>query len=121
MGIRDLVKRLTLTIEELDAVRLQDRYTGLGLTALSDLPLRTPVRVGGEIKRIRLVPVASVPTVELTVGDGTGEVVAVFLGRRTLGGVHTGRGILLEGVARPRSGRPAIVNPSYTLLPGPGD
>jgi len=121
MGLRDLVKRLTLTIEELDAARLQDRYTGLGLTELADMPLRTPVRVGGEIKRIRLVPVASVPTVELTVSDGTGEVVAVFLGRRTIGGVHTGRGVLLEGVARPRAGRPQMVNPAYTLLAEPGD
>jgi hypothetical protein len=121
VGIRDVVKRLTATVDELDAVRLQDRYTGLGLTSLADLPLRTPVRVGGEIQRIRLVPVASIPTVELTVADGTGEVVAVFLGRRTIGGVHTGRGVLLEGVARPMRGRAAIVNPAYTLLPGPGD
>jgi hypothetical protein len=121
VGIRDLVKRLTATVEELDDARLQDRYTGLGLTALGELPLRKPVRVGGEIQRIRLVPVASIPTVEITVSDGTGDVVAVFLGRRTIGGVHTGRGILLEGVARPLNGRPAIMNPAYTLLPGPGD
>jgi hypothetical protein len=53
----------------------------------------------------------------VTVNDGTGEAVAIFLGRRSLGGVEHGRGLLLEGVAHPEKGRPCLLNPAYTLLP----
>jgi hypothetical protein len=31
--------------------------------------------------------------------------------------VHTGRGLVLEGVAHDERGRRVILNPAYTLLP----
>jgi hypothetical protein len=113
----DLSTLLTATVEQHDAAQLQERFVGLGLTPLGEMPLRRPVRVAGEILEIRTVPLADIPTIELVVSDGTAEVVAVFLGRRRIGGVAVGRGILLEGVAGPHGGRAAIWNPAYTLLP----
>jgi hypothetical protein len=117
MGLRDIAKRFTTSIEALDAARLQTRFAGLELTAIAEMPQRRPVRVGGEVSRIRSAPRSGVPTFEVVVNDGTGDATAVFTGRRTIGGIEHGRGILLEGVASTDRGRVILVNPAYTLLP----
>jgi hypothetical protein len=116
MGLRDLKKRLTATVEELDDQRLQSRFTGIGLTPIAEAPTRAPIRIGGEIKRLNMVPRAGSPSLEVVVSDGTGEAIAVFTGRRWIGGLDNGRGVLLEGVAAPERGRTVIFNPAYTLL-----
>ncbi len=116
MGLRDLAKRLTVSVRELDDQRLQERFNGVGLTTMADLPCRVPVRVGGEITRMRTTPRQGVPSFEITVSDGTGQTVAVFTGRRHLGGVEHNRAIVLEGVAHDERGRRVMLNPAYTLI-----
>ena len=117
MGIRDLAKRLHTTVDELDDRRLQDRFCGLGLTSIGEMTPRRPVRVGGEITRMRVAPRSGVLAFEITVDDGTGTAVAVFTGRRHLAGVEHDRALVLEGVARMERGRLMMLNPAYTLLP----
>lgn len=117
MGLSDLRRRLTASVEQLDEARLQDRYAGLELTPLGDAAARTPVRVGGEIKGMQVVPRAGAPSLEVTVSDGTGRAVAVFTGTRRIGGMDPGRGIVLEGVGRLERRRLVLLNPGYTLLP----
>jgi len=117
MGLRDLGKRLRASIDELDDQRLQDRFAGLGLTTMGEMTPRTPVRVGGEITRMRVAPRSGVQAFEITVDDGTGTAVAVFTGRRQLAGVEHNRAVVLEGVARTERGRLVMLKPAYTLLP----
>lgn len=117
MGLRDLVKRLNATVEEIDDERLQDRFSGLQLTALGELEARVPARVGGEITRTRIAPRSGVAAFEITVSDGTGTAVAVFTGRRYVAGLEHNRAVVLEGVARAERGRLVMLNPAYTLLP----
>lgn len=117
MGLRDLAKRLKTSVRELDDQRLQERFTGVGITSMAEMTCRTPVRVGGEITRVRVTPRSGVPSFEITVSDGTGSAIAVFTGRRHLGGVENNRAILLEGVAHEERGRRVMLNPAYTLLP----
>lgn len=117
MGLRDLKKRLTATVEELDDERLQDRFAGLSLTTLGDLQARVPARIGGEVTRTRIAPRSGVPAFEITVADGTGSAVAVFTGRRYVAGLEHNRAVVLEGVARSERGRLVMLNPAYTLLP----
>lgn len=117
MVLKNLRQRLTLSVAELDQARLQDRYAGLGLTPIADAPLRTPIRIGGEARGSRVVPRGGSTVLEVTIGDGTGEAVAMFSGRRAIRGLGPGRGVLLEGVARSRDGRLILLNPAYTLLP----
>ena len=107
MAFRDLKRKFTASVEELDTARLQDRYVGLGLTPIGEAPTRVPVRVGGD---------RGSPTLEVVVSDGTGEATAVFTGRRHIGGIEHGRGMLLEGVAHRERGRLIVLNPAYTLL-----
>lgn len=116
MGLKDLAKRMTSSIEELDRARLQTRYEGLDLTKLLECPLRQPVRIGGEVTGMQVVPRAGSPSLEVTVSDGSGRAIAVFTGRRHITGIEPGRGLLLEGVGRSEKGRVVLLNPAYTLL-----
>jgi hypothetical protein len=77
---------------------------------------RHPVRVGGEIRSVRIVPRAGAPALEVTVSDGRASVVAVFLGRRKLAGMSPGRRVALEGVVADDGLRLIITNPVYELL-----
>ncbi len=108
---------MTASIKELDAARLHDRFVGLDLTPIGQAPTRVPVRVGGEVVRIGMAPRSGSPTLEVVVSDGTGEAVALFSGRRRIGGVEHGRGMVLQGVAHTERGRLVVLNPAYTLLP----
>ena len=116
MGLSDLRKRLPASVEDLDRDRLQDRWAGVDLTNIADAAPRTPVRIGGEVKGLQVVPRAGSPSLEVTIADGTGRAVAVFTGRRRLGGVDCGRRIVIQGVGRTEHNRVLVVNPSYTIV-----
>jgi len=118
MSLRDRArKRLAPSTAELDRHRLQDRYSGLDITNIGDVVLRVPARLGGEVQGLKVVPRSGSSSLEVTVGDGSGRAVAVFLGRRSLPGVTPGRGLVIEGVPRKEGGRCVLLNPAYTLLP----
>ena len=116
MGIKDLAKRLTVSVKELDQARLQDRYCGVDRTEIGSTPFREPVRLGGEVTGLQVVPRAGSPSLEVTISDGTGKAVAVFSGRKHLAGLEPGHGVLIEGVARKEGRRTILLNPAYTLL-----
>ncbi|CAB4895561.1 unannotated protein [freshwater metagenome] len=116
MGLRDLANRLKAKPEELDAERLHDRFGGMDLTPIDQLECRTPSRVGGEVKRIRVAPRKGIPALEMVLTDGTADVVAVFTGRRHIAGIEHGRAVIIEGIAREERGRKVMLNPAYTLI-----
>jgi hypothetical protein len=118
MSLRDRArKKLAPSVAELDRTRLQDRYSGLDITSISEVRLRAPARLGGEVQGLRVVPRSGSSSLEVTVTDGSGRAVGVFLGRKSLPGVTPGRGVVLEGVPRKEGGRCVLLNPAYTLLP----
>lgn len=117
MGLRDLKKRLTATVEEIDAERRQGRFAEVDATKIGDVIPRTQVRVSGEITRTRIAPRSGVPAFEISISDGTGTAVAVFTGRRHVAGMEHHRAVVLEGVPRAERGRLVMLNPAYTLLP----
>lgn len=114
--LKKLKQRLAVSLEDLDDQRVTDRLADLGVTTIAEAPARTPVLIAGEIQGLQVVPRAGSPSLEVTVGDGSGRAVAVFTGRRRLGGVDCGRRILIEGVGRLERGRLLIVNPAYTIV-----
>ena len=116
MGLRDRVKQWSSSTAEIDQVRLQDRFCDVDCTQIADATTRQRVVISGEVKAIQVVPRAGSPWLEVTVGDGTGKAVAVFTGRRRIGGIEPGRAVLLEGVAGTQGGRLQLMNPAYTLL-----
>lgn len=116
MGLKDLRRRLSSSTDEIDQVRLQDRFCDVDCSKIDAATPRTRVVISGEVKAIHVVPRAGSSWLEVTVGDGTGKAVAVFTGRRRIGGLEPGRAVLLEGVAGTVRGRLQLMNPAYTLL-----
>ncbi len=113
---KDTSTRARSSIEELDAARLQERFAGLGLTRIVDVGEREPVRVVGEIRGIRQSGYDDAPLLVVTIDDGTGTACLVFSGRRRIGGLDSGRTVIIEGVGRRERDQLLIHNPSYTLL-----
>jgi hypothetical protein len=113
---KKMVERLTKPTAELDREQLTQFCDSRHLAAMDSLVPRHPVKVGGEVRSIRIVPRAGAPALEVTVSDGRGSVVAVFLGRRKIAGLTPGRRIALEGVVARDGARSLITNPAYELL-----
>jgi amino acid transporter len=87
-----------------------------GTVLIADVRWRERVRIAGVIRSTRVQPRGGVPTLECVIADNTGAMSIVFLGRRTVAGMHVGRRIVAEGVAGNHAGRLAILNPTYELL-----
>jgi hypothetical protein len=117
MPLRKLVDRLTKTVEDADRENLAAFCDTFGdVTHLDQLPLRVPVRFAGEITAVRIVPRAGADALEVTVSDGRGSVIAVFLGRRRIAAMSPGKRILAEGVAVARGPERLVYNPWYRFL-----
>jgi RecG-like helicase len=116
MAFKKMVERLTKPVEDLDREQLMAFCDGRSLSPLDDIEARHHVRVGGEVRSVRIVPRAGAPALEVTVSDGRGSVVGVFLGRRKIAGLSPGRRVAFEGVTARDGKRLLVFNPVYELL-----
>ena len=119
MALRNALKGLRSSTDDLHRERLASRFDAdsLGTIPIADAPFRVRIRIVGEVARMRVVPRAGSPSLEVTLDDGTGRALVIFTGRRRIGGIEPGRSLVVEGTARDQHGRTVLMNPSYTLLP----
>jgi hypothetical protein len=116
VALRKFVDRLTKPIEQVDQERLAEWCSTAGGQSLADVPMRTPVRVAGEVRSIRIVPRAGADALEATITDGHGVLTAVFLGRRKIIAMSPGRRVFLEGVVTKDGPQRVMYNPVYELV-----
>ncbi len=116
MALKKMVSRLTRPVEEIDRENLTAFCDARQLAAMDAIEPRTRVKVGGEVRSVRIVPRAGAPALEVTVSDGRGSVVGVFLGRRKIAGLSPGRKVAFDGVAARSGKRYLVFNPIYELL-----
>jgi RecG-like helicase len=116
MAFKKMVERLTKPMEELDREKLTAYCDARSFTPMDSIEARHRVRVGGEVRSVRIVPRAGAPALEVTVSDGRGSVVGVFLGRRKIAGLSAGRRVAIEGVTARDGKRYLVFNPIYELL-----
>jgi RecG-like helicase len=116
MAFKKMVERLTKPVDELDRQQLSEYCDARQFEPMDDLVPRRPVHVGGEVRAVRIVPRAGAPALEVTVSDGRGQVVAVFLGRRKIAGLSPGRKIAVQGVVASDGKRSVVFNPIYQIL-----
>lgn len=119
MALRNALKGLRSSTGDLHRERLAGRFDAeaLGTIPIAGCPCRVRVRIAGEVARMRVVPRAGSPSLEVTLDDGTGRALVVFTGRRRIGGIEPGRSLVVEGTAREAHSRTVLMNPTYTLLP----
>jgi amino acid transporter len=86
------------------------------VTPIGEARWRDQVRVRGKVKTVRVAPQHDVPVYECLVDDGTGAVLAVFLGRRELAAVGCGTKLELVGTVGIHRDRLAVLNPTYKVL-----
>ncbi len=120
MGIRDIGKHLRVDSREIDSERLCERFEKFHLSEIGTISARQKVKIGGEIKRMRIKPRSGIQAIEIVINDGTGDATVVFSGRRNIPGIQHGQCITVEGVPFADHGANVFLNPAYTLLPAPG-
>jgi RecG-like helicase len=97
--------------------RLGDRAL-VDVSPISATRWRTHVRVAGRVKGVRVQPWAEkIASLEITLADSTGGLTVVFLGRRTIGGIHLGSHLVVEGMVSEVRHQLTLINPAYQLLP----
>jgi hypothetical protein len=82
---------------------------------MADARARIRARFEGDVRKIRIQPLAAVPTLEVVLDDGTGRVTALFMGRRGIAGVECGRRLAIEGTPVAGERGLTLYNPAYDL------
>jgi hypothetical protein len=119
MKLKGRLQSLRTTSEELGRAELQKFCADCqGMTPIAEVLPRHEVAAVGEIRSLRIVPRAGCPSLEATITDGTGTIIASWTGRRQIAGISPGRRLIIHGRANPcgPAGRMVIFNPLYELL-----
>lgn len=92
--------------------------TGLakGVSRVADLMDREIATIVGTIRSLTLRPSSGVRALEADIEDGTGRVIVLWLGRRSIPGVQPGSDIEVRGLMSHDSRGWHTYNPSYKLL-----
>ena len=122
-GVARLVsflERLARPPEEVRAENLREWVATLpDVTPLSEVEARRRFRVAGIVQNIRIDPRSGRDSIEATIIDGSGAMIAKWLGRSSLHGVRLGVGLVLEGIVGIQEDETVILNPEYDLVAGP--
>jgi RecG wedge domain len=116
-----LIERLSRPAGDIRAEHLRDWVKGLkNVVPIDEARARTPVRVAGVIRNIRIDPREGTGSIEATITDGTGQMVAKWLGRSSMSGIQLGEGLIMQGTPGVgEHGELVILNPEYELCTGP--
>jgi hypothetical protein len=119
--LRDFLEKLARPPEEIRAENLRAWASTIPrATPVAQVQPRQRAKVAGVIQNIRIDPREGSGAIEATIIDGTGELIAKWLGRQSMSGIQLGMGLVIEGVIGMNSDAvPMILNPEYTLVPGP--
>jgi hypothetical protein len=82
-----------------------------GCTLIGQAEPRSIVKIAGVVEGLRVRPREGVPAIEAVIGDGSGQVTAVWLGRRQISGLTLGARVVVEGRLGGEAGRLVVMNP----------
>jgi RecG-like helicase len=116
MALRKFVSKIARPVEELDREKLAAFCGSVGAAPIASLHERDQVRTAGEVGVVRIVPRSGAPALEVMLHDGSHMLTAVFLGRRRVPGMTTGRKVAVEGTVMRDGNRLMMLNPTYELF-----
>lgn len=111
-----LFERVTESDEERLRLEVREWAESVpNVVAIADAPQRHRVRIAGIVRRITVWPRegAEPEYLEALVTDGTGEVGATWIGRRSIPGLSLNTRLVLEGVLRDEKGATIMDNPKF--------
>ena len=88
-----------------------------GTTPIADAAPRSVARIAGVVEGLRVRPREGVPAIEAVIGDGSGQVTAVWLGRRQISGLTLGARVVVEGRLGGDPARLQLMNPVTEFAP----
>lgn len=96
------------------AAELREWAEGVpGTVRVSDAAPRERAKIAGMVRRITVRPVEGLDALEVVLSDGTGDLSARWLGRRSIRGMVLGSKVVVEGVVGSADGVKQIVNPMF--------
>ena len=112
--LRRWSRRLSETDEERLAAQVSEwSATVSGAVRMDEAPVRQRVKLAGVVSRISVVPGQGGDSLEAVLTDGTGEVTAVWTGRRAIPGMYLGTRLVVEGVLVKQGTQRRMVNPAF--------
>lgn len=112
---RRLTRRLTEDVEQLDAEEMTESIEAAGGSKACDCRRGDEVTMVGRLRSVDACPKSGNASFEAEFFDGTEVVNLIWIGRRRIPGIETGRSLLIRGRVGERGGRKAIFNPYYEL------
>jgi hypothetical protein len=113
-ALRRFLDRLVETDEDRLAEELREwAATVPGTLRITEAPLRQRVKLAGMVRRITVRPIEGFEALEIVMDDGTGEVAARWLGRRSIPGLVLGSRLVIDGVLGQDQGVRRVVNPTF--------
>ena len=115
------LRRWLARLSESDEQRLDEELRAWadsipGTVRIVDAKPRTRVALAGMVRRITVRPVEGFEALEVVLSDGTGEVTARWLGRRSIRGLALGSRLKVEGVLGVEQGVRRVVNPTFEFV-----
>ena len=74
------------------------------------------MRIAAAVRRITVRPGEGFDSLEALLSDGTGEVTAVWTGRRSIPGLSLGTRMILQGTIGEERGARKMVNPRFEFV-----
>ena len=118
--LNSILEKLARDPEDIRAENLRHWVATLpDVTRLGKCMTRERHKVAGVIQNIRIDPREGRDSIEATITDGTGTLIAKGLGRSSMSGITLGAGLIMEGVIGEQDGDLVMLNPDYDLLSSP--
>jgi hypothetical protein len=114
---RRAMHRLTSSDSVLEAEARQEDVVEHGGTPVDRCADRQQVCVVGMLRAVTIQPRGQSPALQAELWDGSGTVDLVWIGRRKIAGIETGRVLRAEGRITQRDGQRVMFNPRYELRP----
>jgi hypothetical protein len=110
--VKRFFKRLVQDESERRAERIREWASTIpGTTPIANVEPRSVARIAGVVEGLRVRPREGVPAIEAVIGDGSGQVTAVWLGRRQISGLMLGARVIVEGRVGGDPARLQLMNP----------
>lgn len=113
--LRRLARRLTEDIDELDAEDMAVTSQATGAIPIVACARGQEVTMFGRLRSVESCSRASAASLEAEFFDGTEALTLVWMGRRRIPGIETGRTLTVRGRIGLRDGRKVVYNPYYEL------
>lgn len=116
-AVFDLWRNWTRSRSEVEAAELQGETRDVGVASISECKHGALVSVTGTVRVATVRPAAAAPALEIELYDGSGCVNVIWLGRRRIPGIATGRRMVVTGRLTCSPDTRVIYNPRYQLFP----